>query len=45
LGQVEGGEFDFSGPVSVGVIVAAGVEDAIGDGVVVDFFGMPVAKD
>jgi putative effector of murein hydrolase LrgA (UPF0299 family) len=32
-------------PVSVGVVVAAGVEDAVGDGVVADFFAVSVAKN
>jgi hypothetical protein len=32
-------------PVSVGVEVAAGVEESVGDGVVADFFAVAVAKD
>src|SRR5580700_4953792 len=34
LRDVDGGESDFLVPVSVGVVVAASVEDAVGDGVV-----------
>src|SRR5271168_3975764 len=45
LWDVQGGEGDFLGPVSVGVVVAAGVEDAVGDGVVADFFAVSVAED
>ena len=44
LVQVESGEIDFLVPVSVGVVVAAGVEEAVGDGVVADFFAMSIAK-
>jgi hypothetical protein len=45
LGDIEGGEVDLLIPISVGVVVAAGVEDAVGDGVVADLFTVSVAKD
>ena len=45
LGHVQYSESDFLVPVSVGVVVAAGVEDAVGDGVVADFFAVSVTKD
>ena len=45
FGNVQGGEFDFLVPVSVGVIVAAGVEDAVGYRIIVDFFGVSIAKN
>jgi len=43
-GIVERGEGDFPVPIAVGVVVAAGVEDAVGDGVVADFFAVAVTK-
>ena len=42
-GKVQGREVDGFGPVAVGVIVAAGVELAAGDGVVADAFAVAVA--
>ena len=45
FGNVEGGQIDFLVPVSVGVVVAARVENAVGYGVVADFFGVSITKN
>ena len=42
--EIEGGEFDFADPRSGVVVVGAGVENAVDDGVVGNFFAVTVAK-
>jgi hypothetical protein len=44
VGEVEGGECYFFVPGSVGVVVAGGVENAVGDGIVGNFFAPAVAE-
>src|ERR1700678_622006 len=45
FGYVEICEIDLFAPVAVGVVVAAGVKNTVGDGVVADFFAVAVAED
>jgi len=45
FGNFERGQIDLLVPVAICVVVAAGVECAVGYGVVADFFGVSITKN